>query len=117
SWVDSRAERVDASCVRRPRQRAAHAQRTPLALWLIFTLLRAPEHTSRTAQRSASGVVLVVHPSSRAESNAGTTRQTIQSRDAPAAIGPYSQAIRVGNIVYMSGQIGLDPRTGQLVEG
>ena len=44
-------------------------------------------------------------------------RQTIQSPDAPAAIGPYSQAIRVGNIVYLSGQIGLDPRTGQLVEG
>jgi reactive intermediate/imine deaminase len=46
-----------------------------------------------------------------------TTRQTIQSPDAPAAIGPYSQAIRVGSTVYMSGQIGLDPRTGQLVEG
>jgi reactive intermediate/imine deaminase len=46
-----------------------------------------------------------------------TTRQTIQSPDAPAAIGPYSQAIRVGSIVYLSGQIGLDPRTGQLVEG
>lgn len=45
------------------------------------------------------------------------TRQTIQSPDAPAAIGPYSQAIRVGNVVYLSGQIGLDPRTGQLVEG
>jgi len=46
-----------------------------------------------------------------------TTRQTIQSPDAPAAIGPYSQAIRVGSVVYLSGQIGLDPRTGQLVEG
>ena len=46
-----------------------------------------------------------------------TTRQTIHSPDAPAAIGPYSQAIRVGSIVYLSGQIGLDPRTGQLVEG
>lgn len=45
------------------------------------------------------------------------TRQTIQSPDAPAAIGPYSQAIRVGNTVYLSGQIGLDPRTGQLVDG
>jgi reactive intermediate/imine deaminase len=45
------------------------------------------------------------------------TRQTIQSPDAPAAIGPYSQAIRVGQTVYLSGQIGLDPRTGQLVEG
>ncbi len=45
------------------------------------------------------------------------TRQTIQSPDAPAAIGPYSQAIRVGHTVYLSGQIGLDPRTGQLVDG
>jgi len=45
------------------------------------------------------------------------TRQTIQSPDAPAAIGPYSQAIRVGSTVYLSGQIGLDPRSGQLVEG
>jgi len=45
------------------------------------------------------------------------TRQTIQSPDAPAAIGPYSQAIRVGQTVYLSGQIGLDPRSGQLVDG
>ena len=45
------------------------------------------------------------------------TRQAIQSSDAPAAIGPYSQAIRAGNTVYLSGQIGLDPQTGQLVEG
>jgi len=45
------------------------------------------------------------------------TRQTIQSPDAPAAIGPYSQAVRVGSTVYLSGQIGLDPRSGQLVEG
>jgi len=45
------------------------------------------------------------------------TRQTIQSSDAPAAIGPYSQAIRAGSTVYLSGQIGLDPKTGQLVEG
>lgn len=45
------------------------------------------------------------------------TRQVIQSPDAPAAIGPYSQAIRVGNVVYLSGQIGLDPATGAMVEG
>lgn len=44
-------------------------------------------------------------------------KQAIQSPDAPAAIGPYSQAILAGNTLYMSGQIGLDPRTGQLVEG
>ncbi len=44
-------------------------------------------------------------------------RQVIQTPDAPAAIGPYSQAILVGNTLYMSGQIPLDPKTGQLVEG
>jgi 2-iminobutanoate/2-iminopropanoate deaminase len=44
-------------------------------------------------------------------------RQPIQSADAPAAIGPYSQAIRVGSTVYLSGQIPLDPKTGQFVEG
>ena len=41
----------------------------------------------------------------------------IETREAPAAIGPYSQAIRAGNAVYLSGQIGLDPASGQLVEG
>ena len=44
-------------------------------------------------------------------------KQIISSKEAPAAIGPYSQAVRVGDIVYMSGQIGLDPTTGMLVEG
>ena len=41
----------------------------------------------------------------------------IQTRDAPEAIGTYSQAVRVGETVYMSGQIGLDPGTMQLAEG
>ena len=44
-------------------------------------------------------------------------KQIIQSPDAPAAIGPYSQAVLAGNTLYMSGQIPLDPGTGQLVEG
>jgi len=44
-------------------------------------------------------------------------KQRIHSPSAPAAIGPYSQAIRVGDTVYLSGQIGLDPATGQMVEG
>jgi reactive intermediate/imine deaminase len=44
-------------------------------------------------------------------------KQVIQSPDAPAAIGPYSQAVLAGNTLYMSGQIPLDPKTGQLVEG
>ena len=41
----------------------------------------------------------------------------IASNDAPKAIGPYSQAVKIGNIVYTSGQISLDPATGNLVEG
>jgi enamine deaminase RidA (YjgF/YER057c/UK114 family) len=45
------------------------------------------------------------------------TRQTIKTSDAPAAIGPYSQAIKAGQTVYLSGQIPLDPATGEVVEG
>jgi reactive intermediate/imine deaminase len=45
------------------------------------------------------------------------SRQIIQTDKAPAAIGPYSQAVRVGDTVYLSGQIPLDPGTGLLVEG
>ena len=41
----------------------------------------------------------------------------IQTSGAPAAIGTYSQAVRAGDTVYLSGQIGLDPASGQLVEG
>ena len=39
----------------------------------------------------------------------------VTSREAPAAIGPYSQAVRAGNTVYLSGQIPLDPKTMELV--
>lgn len=51
--------------------------------------------------------------------NAGSamTRTPISTTDAPAAIGPYSQAVRAGNTVYLSGQIPLDPSSGQLVTG
>jgi reactive intermediate/imine deaminase len=45
------------------------------------------------------------------------TKDVIHSSDAPAAIGPYSQAIRVGHTVYLSGQIGLDPKSMTIVEG
>lgn len=43
--------------------------------------------------------------------------QIIATDQAPKAIGPYSQAIRTGNVLYTSGQIALDPATGNLVEG
>lgn len=45
------------------------------------------------------------------------SRTIITSPNAPAAIGTYSQAVKVGNTVYLSGQIPLDPATMQLVEG
>jgi len=45
------------------------------------------------------------------------SKDAIQTPNAPAAIGPYSQAIRAGNTVYLSGQIGFDPATMTLVEG
>lgn len=44
-------------------------------------------------------------------------RNPIHTELAPAAIGPYSQAIRTGNLVFLSGQTPLDPATGTLVEG
>jgi len=45
------------------------------------------------------------------------SRQIIQTNRAPQAIGPYSQAVRAGDTVYLSGQIPLDPATMQLVTG
>ena len=44
-------------------------------------------------------------------------REAISSPKAPAAIGPYSQAIKAGSLLFLSGQIPLDPATGQLVPG
>ena len=45
------------------------------------------------------------------------TRRIIHTPNAPKAIGPYSQAIAAGGAVYLSGQVGLDPATGELVKG
>ena len=44
-------------------------------------------------------------------------KKIISTSDAPAAIGPYSQGVRVGSTVYFSGQIPLDPKSGQIVSG
>jgi 2-iminobutanoate/2-iminopropanoate deaminase len=44
-------------------------------------------------------------------------KQIVLAEHAPRAIGPYSQAVRAGNFVFLSGQIPVDPGTGQLVEG
>jgi len=44
-------------------------------------------------------------------------KKVIQTNQAPAAIGPYSQAIQKGNMLFVSGQLGLDPSTGEFVTG
>jgi 2-iminobutanoate/2-iminopropanoate deaminase len=45
------------------------------------------------------------------------SKSAISTKNAPAAIGPYSQAVLNGDLIYTSGQVALDPQTGQLVEG
>jgi 2-iminobutanoate/2-iminopropanoate deaminase len=44
-------------------------------------------------------------------------REAVSAADAPQAIGPYSPAIRAGNLLFVSGQVALDPATGQFVDG
>ena len=44
-------------------------------------------------------------------------REIISTESAPAAIGPYSQAVRYDNLLFVSGQIPLDPKSGEIVEG
>ena len=44
-------------------------------------------------------------------------RQAIATGNAPAAVGPYSQAIKIGDLVYTAGQLGIDPQIGKLAEG
>lgn len=44
-------------------------------------------------------------------------KESISTEDAPAAIGPYSQAVRSGNTTFLSGQIPIDPATGEIIKG
>ena len=44
-------------------------------------------------------------------------KEIILSKKAPAAIGPYSPALKVGNLIFASGQVPIDPRTGKMIEG
>jgi 2-iminobutanoate/2-iminopropanoate deaminase len=45
------------------------------------------------------------------------SKQSVSTMNAPAAIGPYSQAVRIGNVLYSSGQVALDPASGVVVPG
>jgi 2-iminobutanoate/2-iminopropanoate deaminase len=44
-------------------------------------------------------------------------KQAVSTTEAPRALGPYSQAVRWDNLLFLSGQVGIDPETGKLVEG
>ena len=46
-----------------------------------------------------------------------SSKQAVSTKDAPAAIGPYSQAVRLGQFLYTSGQVALDPATGAIIAG
>jgi len=61
--------------------------------------------------------IAVVYGASRFHSVMTMQKQIISTPDAPQAIGTYSQAVRVGDTIYLSGQIGLDPASMALVEG
>lgn len=47
----------------------------------------------------------------------GPMKEAVSTKDAPAAIGPYSQAIKLGNLLFLSGQISIDPKTNQMNSG
>lgn len=56
-------------------------------------------------------------PEPPAQERDAPTPHVIDTNQAPAAIGPYSQAVQVGNTLYLAGQLGLDPESGELVAG
>lgn len=55
--------------------------------------------------------------SNETERKRAADRRIVSTRSAPAAVGPYSQAVKVAGMIYTSGQIPLDPKSGALVEG
>src|SRR5262245_49468142 len=61
--------------------------------------------------------LMVLSACATSSNSASTERRAISTDRAPAAIASYSQAVQVGKTLYLSGQVGLDPATGQLVAG
>ena len=72
-------------------------------------------HAALLTLSSAAAAAVAVSWSAHAAPAAG--REVISTTDAPKAIGPYSQGIAAGNLVFVAGQTALDPKTGTLVEG
>lgn len=67
-----------------------------------------------TVGRYVMWALLALCPASHAVS---ANKEVVSTPEAPAAIGPYSQAIKTGNMVFLAGQIALDPKTGQIKAG
>ena len=61
--------------------------------------------------------ILVLNINLQSEESKIMAKEIISTENAPQAIGPYSQAVKTGNLIFISGQIPLDPKTGNLVEG
>ncbi len=66
--------------------------------------------------RHAIAIALALALPSAAQAQAPAFKQVISTPNAPEAIGPYSQAIRAGNMVFLAGQIAIDPKTKQLMK-
>ena len=68
---------------------------------------------------AALGAAVLIHclPPCGASPATGGGREVIAAPDAPKAVGPYSQGVKAGNLVFVAGQLPLDPKTSQLVQG
>ena len=66
--------------------------------------------------RAAFMALCLAAPPAIAQSTSTSSKQVIATPNAPEAIGPYSQAIRAGNMVFLAGQIAIDPKTKQLMK-
>lgn len=73
--------------------------------------------SNRRAFLETAGVALLASAVATTADARTRKLRSIATNDAPKPIGPYSQAIRAGDVIYASGQIALDPATGNLVEG
>lgn len=62
-------------------------------------------------------LLLCVAISGLSKQKTGSGREPVESKDAPKPVGPYSQAIKAGGVVYCAGEVAIDPATGQFVQG
>ncbi|XGW04976.1 hypothetical protein V3C99_015843 [Haemonchus contortus] len=88
--------------------------RTMCTGFLMFTLILA---IAAGITIYASTLSKPTYPKRSLERMAQVKRQIIHSANAPGAVGPYSQAVRVDNTIYISGSLGLDPKSGDLKQG